>query len=209
MSTIAFVNGKGGSGKTTLALSFILALAESGHFVSFNDADAQRTLTAALDMIRAQTGANGGAEAFDRITPIEARASVHHTVIDSPPRLGSHERALHHALPSADVVILPCTPSFPDIWSTIDSLKELRTLYPKPKYAIALTRVDARTAFAHAIRDNLAAENLGVPILKAEIPQLACFGVLPMFGWKRLTQPAQKAVTDLALEILALAEPKN
>ena len=56
MKTIAFANRKGGTGKTTSAVSIAAAIAESGKKVVLVDLDPQANATAALGIERAGRG---------------------------------------------------------------------------------------------------------------------------------------------------------
>lgn len=201
MSSIVFANGKGGVGKTTLSLGVILALARSGFKVAFTDADRQSTLTSSINFLR-------NSDPLDGVFPDAARAAVHHTIVDAPPRLDQSERAFHHAMQRAGVVCFPCTPSFPDLWSTVDSIRHLQTLYPDPDYVIALNRVDYRTSLAAQVRLKLDAEGLPVSVLKTEIPALTAFTNLPVFGWPEIQKSsrARTAILDLSLELKAHAD---
>jgi chromosome partitioning protein len=201
MSTIAFVNGKGGTGKTTIALGVALALAHKGYKVAWHDADGQRSLTQAFAMLE-RVGELG----LQNLTPHTERKPVHHTIVDSPPRLDYSERQLHEALRLASVVCLPCTPAWTDLWTTADSVKHLKKLYPAAVFVIALNRVDVRTSMAQLIREKIQEEDLPAVILKTEIPQLAAYTHLPAFGFTPLPVKAREALTALALELKSFAE---
>jgi chromosome partitioning protein len=90
------------------------------------------------------------------------------TVIDSPPRLGDVQRS---ALMVADLAILPCGPSAPDVWALAESLEmvgEAKTYRPKLRAYVVINKKRAGTALGQGAREALEKQS-GLPVLDTEI----------------------------------------
>jgi chromosome partitioning protein len=122
---IAFLNQKGGVGKTTLALNLAGRWAALGRRVTVLDADPQAS---ALDWAQARSHA-GLPRAFavmglprdtlHQEAPDLARGADH-VVIDGPPRVAA---LLRSALLAADLVVVPVQPSPLDGWASAEMLR--------------------------------------------------------------------------------------
>ena len=107
---ITLANGKGGSGKTTLAVLLAHALAESGKAVSVLDLDPQGTAT------------NWLRESGSKVAMYDPARKYEAVFIDTPPRV----EALPRALASCSVAVLVCSPSPADLWTTRDTAAAIR-----------------------------------------------------------------------------------
>ena len=116
MHVIAFVTQKGGSGKTTLALSCAVAAEESGFRTLILDMDPQRSAEAWYQSREAPT------PKLAAITPAEipnaiARSRQHFDIllIDTP---GRDEPGTSAAIRHADLCLIPCRPTPADMKAT-------------------------------------------------------------------------------------------
>lgn len=163
---IAFLNQKGGVGKTTLALNLAALWAGEGRRVTVLDADPQAS---ALDWAQARSHA-GLPRAFGVVglprdtlhheAPDLARAADH-VIIDGPPRVAA---LLRSALLAADLVVLPVQPSPLDGWASAEMLRllgEARAYRPGLRARFLLNRCAARTVIARETKAALAAQDIG------------------------------------------------
>jgi len=154
---VAFLNQKGGVGKTTLALHLAGQWAREGRRVTVIDADPQGS---ALDwsVQRAREGLPRlfGVIGLARDTlhheaPALAQG-VDHVVIDGPPRVAA---LLRSALLAANLVLLPAQPSPFDGWASAEMLRileEARLFRPDLLARFVLNRCAARTVIARETR---------------------------------------------------------
>jgi len=116
-------------------------------------------------------------------------------VIDCPPNQGEIQRA---ALMVADLAILPCGPSAPDVWAMTDSMeliKHAKSLRPKLRIGVLITRKLARTIVGQNARQLF--QESGYPLFESEL------------GWRVAYQEALAAgqgVTTYAPNTVAAKE---
>ena len=209
----AFLNQKGGVGKTTLSLHVASALARSKGRVLLIDADPQQS---AMKWSTIRTGE----VAFSVIGM--AKATLHkeiaslggdydHVVIDGPPRVTELARSI---ILASDVVVIPVQPSPFDVWAaaeTVELIKEAAIYKENLQSVIAINRKIVNTAIGRDVRDALA--SLEVPILKADISQRVGFAKAVASGQTVLeTDPdgtAAREVISLVNELVNLHEQKS
>ncbi|HEY4311647.1 MAG TPA: ParA family partition ATPase [Pirellulales bacterium] len=168
---IAFLNQKGGVGKTTLAVHVADALARRKKCVLLVDADPQGS---ALDWAASRKG--------EPLFPVAGlpRASIHKelpvlakgydfVLIDGPPRVYEVARS---AIMASDLVLIPVQPSPYDVWAAkeiVDLLREASVYKPTLKSAFAINRKIVNTALGRDVVEALA--EYPIPVLKTAICQ--------------------------------------
>lgn len=209
---LAMAGQKGGAGKSTLAIHLAAEWHRQGRRVLLVDADSQGTaLTWAEVAAEREIPAPAVIALGDNLrAQLPGLADAYEiTVIDTPGRAGKRQA---HALLVADLALLPCGPSTPDVWSlgpSLEVLEEIRSLRPELYAALVLNR-RTRTAEGHAAREAL--EGTGLPVLAAEIGARVAFSEALAAGLGVTSyapaSPAAAEVQALALEIERFTQPQ-
>jgi chromosome partitioning protein len=154
----AFLNQKGGMGKTTLSLHVASALARSKQRVLLIDADPQQS---AMKWSTVRSGVVdfaviGMARATLHKEIVSLGANYDHVVIDGPPRVTELARSI---IIASDVVVIPVQPFPFDVWAaaeTVDLIKEARIYKDNFRAVIAINRKIVNTAIGRDVREALA-----------------------------------------------------
>jgi len=201
MRTVAVLNEKGGSGKTTIATNLASAWHRTGRDVLLLDADPQLT---ALDWN--DTGSEDGVPVvqlgesdLERDLP-RVGDSFELVVIDGAPRMGSLTAS---AVRVADLVLIPTQPSAPDIWSA-ETVAEVCQSEGTPA-AFVLSRAVVGTREASEADEALA--SFEIPVLDARTHHRIAYSRAMGQGRSVLDLPgadkAAKEVRDLSTEVLS------
>ena len=149
MDVVAIVAQKGGTGKTTLAVSLAVAGGLRGHTVAIVDLDPQASacnwadrreadfpvvVSAQPARLRARSGVRPKSRAADLL------------LIDTPPRA---EQAALAAAKAADLVLIPCRPAIYDLETVATTVELIRFAGEKPT-AVVLNGVPAAWSKARA-----------------------------------------------------------
>lgn len=205
---VAFVNQKGGVGKTTLAVHFAAWLHDAGRRVALIDADGQASSS---NWLRAgEPGVNVVVEqnADELIeTVARLRKDQDFIIADGPANLSETTRAL---LLVADLAVLPCGVTLPELESTAATVRMLRNAREvrgcgQPPGLVVLTRL--RNPQFHLTRESrAAAAALGLPVCRAFLKLREAVADAPgqrSLVW-RMGKPAKAAadeMTTLMMEI--------
>ena len=165
---LAFLNQKGGVGKSTLSTNAADYLHRQGSEVLLIDADPQGTTTdwAALrdEMLFPVMQLTRGNMAKE----ILGHASNYdHIVIDGPPRAETLSRAV---IIASDLIVLPIEPSGASDWAskiTIQQVTEAQQFKGTLKSVFLVSRIIPNTVISRSIR-NYVAEH-GIPMLTGTI----------------------------------------
>ena len=151
MIKIAFIQQKGGSGKTTMCIHAACALAER-HKVALVDLDTQGSIAAWHEHISAQPK-NLDVFVAGKAKDLGELSGYDYVIVDTKGELSAE------VLPFVDVVLLPCQPSPLDVWAAADSVQLCRDyiekINPKLKAALVVSRLLPNTLLGKEIKELL------------------------------------------------------
>lgn len=178
---IAFVNGKGGVGKTTCSLIFAAALLDSGKSVSIEDLDPQSNVTSAAIHLGIPQG--------------EAGRDV--VVVDTAPNL--ENAGTIETIKTADLVVLVTTPDPPDLATTLATsrlIKELRT----GNTVLLFNRVVLNTYEFNEMPK--VAKLIPFPCLPHYLTFLRAYPRAHLNGWQSLKSDSRAAAIEMAMDVV-------
>lgn len=142
MNVVAIIAQKGGTGKTTLAVSLAVAAARAGLMVAVVDLDPQASACNWADRRDADFPVVVSAQStrLDHILSAAKEQAADLLLIDTPPRA---EQAALAAAKAADLILIPCRPAIYDL-ETVATTIELIRFAGEKTTAIVLNGVPPR-----------------------------------------------------------------
>ncbi len=197
MKTIAFIAQKGGTGKTTLALSLAVAAEHHGLQTLIVDLDPQATACNWGDRRQADSPLVMDAQPARMPQALEKARSggIHLAVIDTPAR---SEQAALAAANVADLIIIPCRPQIYDL-ETISTTRELITLAGDRPVLVVLNAVPSRGDRQRQACQAIAAMQL--PVCPVALGNRAAFGDAGTLGQTALEFDPKGKAAEETLEL--------
>ena len=165
---LAFLNQKGGVGKSTLTTNAADYLHRHGAMVLLIDADPQGTASA-WAALRDDLPFPVMQLARTNMAPEILSFANHysHVVIDGPPRAEALSRAV---IIASDLVVIPVEASGASDWAsqvTVRQIREARLYKEHLKSVFLVSRAIPNTVIGRSIREHMAGH--GMPLLKASV----------------------------------------
>jgi chromosome partitioning protein len=199
MRTIATINAKGGSGKTTVALHLAVASVQLGHNVAVIDLDPQQTARLWSDrrsspspVVLQVAPSRLGAE-LERA----AATGADMVLIDAPPRawLGA-DNAAREAAKVSDLVVVPTRPTILDLEATATTIERIGTAI-RTRVTVVLNGCPARGRDANEAEAALA--DRGVDVCPFRIGHRVAFARSLLDGLTaQEVEPRGKAAQEIA-----------
>lgn len=205
-TTIALLNQKGGSGKTTLSINLAEALRRQHNDVVLIDSDPQGS---ARDWAAAADNCPFPVVGIDRPTidrDIKAINDRDFIIIDGAPQIANLAAS---AIKTADIVLIPVQPSGLDVWATADMVDIIKQRIDitegKLKAAFVINRVIKNTKIGGEILSVIG--DYGLPVLKTVIHQRVAYASTISEGqtiFEGHHPCAVKEMNDIILDIMSL-----
>lgn len=188
MKSIIFANGKGGVGKSTLAVLFAMACGKAGRQVAVHDLDQQATSRDWIDRIQPEN------------VSIFTGPLPQILLIDTPAKsdLAEHLREL----PVVDLFLIPTTTNLSDQLVAKRTVLYLRQISPETKVRLVFNLVDSRRSVSKQLDEY--ARAIDCPALKSVLHLRSCYAHAQSDGWKALNTEAREELSNLALEAMTL-----
>jgi chromosome partitioning protein len=203
MPTIAVLNQKGGSGKTTIATHLARAYQLQGHSVLLIDSDKQGS---ARDWRAADEDNTTPVIGLDRTSldkDIKSLGKHDYIIIDGAPQ--ATEIALA-AIRASDFILIPVQPSPYDLWATANLIElihqRIGVTEGKLKAAFVISRLIKNTKIGEEVANVL--NEFDLPVLHSRIVQRICYPNSASLG--KTVFETERSNSEAILEIQSLAE---
>lgn len=202
MPVIAFVNQKGGCGKSTLACHLAWWLVNQGKSIAVIDSDGQQSASRWLAKVKPLIQTYVIAEGTQLLEQIPQVAAAHeYVVIDGGGMLSD---ITLNILLRSDLAIVPAQPTGLDLASTHDALKLAQQVQSvrsgKPKVCLVLSRAMRGTRLLQESRDLLQPKGLLKTVIHQRQAIADCFGQQAVV-W---TMPVDSGIKEAREEFEAL-----
>ena len=171
MHIVAIVAQKGGTGKTTLAVSLAVAATQAGRTAAIVDLDPQATASKWFDRREAESPAVVSAQParLSHVLQAAGEAGADLVFIDTPPRA---EQAAIAAVRAANLILIPCRPAIYDLETVTTTLDLISVSGAKPAVAV-LNAVPPRGTKHEQATDII--QDLKLPVCPASLGQRVAF----------------------------------
>lgn len=184
---IAFVNGKGGVGKTTATTLIAAAFHSAGISVSIDDRDPQLSATTAAEIFNIPLG--------------DSAATV---LIDTAPAI--HLPSTLDAIQTADLVVLVTSPSPLDLATTAATAKWIQSQRTTGETRLLFNLVQTNNRFFDEMKD--IAREIPFPALKNHLVRRTAYQVAQIAGWKSIPAVHREEIIKVTMEIAqAIPQP--
>ncbi len=194
MQTLAMIAQKGGTGKTTLALSLAVAAEAAGQSVLVIDLDPQASACRWGDRRAVNTPAVMDAQPARLAAALAkaAQAGVDLAIVDTPARV---EQAAAEAAKVADLVLIPCKPSILDL-ETLRATVDLVQGRAKRPPLVILNAVPAQGTRQEQAVEAITA--MGLTVCSAHVGQRVAFEYAAQAGLTVTEyEPEGRAASDI------------
>lgn len=184
---IAFVNGKGGVGKTTCSMLMAAAWQDAGQSVSLDDRDPQQSATNAAAIFGIPLGTGGNI-----------------VIVDTAPTIG--QPATFEAIRTADLVLLVSTPSPLDLATTAATAQRIQAERTGPT-RLLFNLVQTNNRFFTDMPET--AKEIPFPALRHFLVRRTAYQSAQLYGWRALPPLHREEVLQVAIEVAELLQSQN
>ena len=184
---IAFVNGKGGVGKTTCSMLIAAALQDAGQLISLDDRDPQRSATNAAGIFGVPVGTAGNI-----------------VIVDTAPTIV--QPATFDAIRTADLVILVSTPSPLDLATTAATAQRIQAERTGPTQLL-FNLVQTNNRFFNDMAET--AKEIPFPAFKHYLVRRTAYQTAQLYGWRALPALHREEVLKVATEMAELLQSQS
>ncbi|HUO08138.1 MAG TPA: ParA family protein [Phycisphaerae bacterium] len=186
---IAFVNGKGGVGKTTATTLIAAAFRSANISVSIDDRDPQLSATTAAGIFDIPLGDSADTVLIDTAPAIQMPSTL-------------------DAIQTADLVVLVTSPSPLDLATTAATAKWIQAQRTSGETRLLFNLVQTNNRFFDEMAD--IAREIPFPALKNHLVRRTAYQVAQIAGWKSIPAAYREEIIKVTMEIAqALPKPQT